>query len=276
MTSPLHRCWKPGFSSLGCIELTLDQMFEMARKYGIHNIELRGIENQFNLPHYFSQKFPSLSQARTLIEESQIQIDCLGSSFKWIGAPEGGREEFIQFCDLAHQLKIPYVRVFGGSDWGTTLTEEDYQIAVREYQWWESQRERYQWNVQAVTETHDAFSASPPLLHLMKLLGKKIPIIWDTHHTWRYAGERPLATWNQLRDSIIHIHFKDSLPTPSPHHSFTYVLPGQGDFPIQELQQILDSGAYTKTVSLEWERKWHSYLPELQYAIEEAQKAHWI
>lgn len=277
MTAPLNpRSWNLGFSSLGCSEFNLDQMIELAQKFQINHIELRSIEDQFNLPDYFSKKFLDRNSAREYFKRNQITIDCLGSSFKWIGAPEGGRQEFIDFCQLAHDLGIPYVRVFGGSSWGTPLTAEDYKTATREYQWWEAQRDQHGWTVQAITEAHDAFSASKPLVQLMESIGKSIPILWDTHHTWRYGGERPLEAWNALKDSIVHIHFKDSIPVPSARHPFTYVLPGQGDFPIAELQSILHSGIYQKTASVEWERKWHPYLDPLEVALEAAQREKWI
>ncbi|MES2310550.1 MAG: sugar phosphate isomerase/epimerase [Verrucomicrobiota bacterium] len=270
------RLWTPGFSSLGCVDLDLLQMFSLAKEFSIRHIELRAIENQMDLPTYFSKRFTTLEHAKEFILAAGVKIVSLGTSFRWIQAPEGGREDFLRFCSLANSLDIPYVRVFGGSAWGIPLTDEDYQLAVHEYQWWEIEREKNDWKVQAITETHDAFSASQPLIHLMGRLGKGIPILWDTHHTWKYGEESLSTTWKALKEFIVHIHFKDSISPPSPHFPFTYVVPGAGEFPIQDLQSILNQNTYQGTVSLEWERKWHPYLPELRIALEAAQKKAWF
>ena len=66
---------------------------------------------------------------------------------------------------------------------------------------------------------------------------------------------------------IQHIHIKDSVSVPSARHPYSYCLPGKGEFPVVDTYNVLRDNNYTGVVSLEWERKWHPYLPDLDNAL---------
>ena len=49
-----------------------------------------------------------------------------------------------------------------------------------------------------------------------------------------------------------------------------YVLPGQGAFPIKELDDLLPDQKTQAAISLEWEALWHPELPTLEAALDHA------
>ena len=55
-------------------------------------------------------------------------------------------------------------------------------------------------NVQILLETHGDFSASPPCEDVMRRINHpSVGLVWDTHHPWRFHGERVADTFERLR-----------------------------------------------------------------------------
>ena len=69
------------------------------------------------------------------------------------------------------------------------------------------------------------------------------------------------------------VHFKDSVKNtgPGPHSSIAKNL-GEGDVPLDELFTMLEKAGVQYPVSLEYEKKWCPYLPELDEALAAWQK----
>ena len=38
-----------------------------------------------------------------------------------------------------------------------------------------------------------------------------VGVLWDTHHPWRFLGEKIAETFERLRPWVRHTHFKDSV-----------------------------------------------------------------
>ena len=74
---------------------------------------------------------------------------------------------------------------------------------------------------------------------------------------------------------MVHVHVKDSVGIPSARHPFTYVLPGDGGFPIAPVLAALRADHFAGAVSLEWEKQWHPYLPSLDEALTTAAARGW-
>ncbi|HKB89376.1 MAG TPA: TIM barrel protein, partial [Opitutaceae bacterium] len=128
------------------------------------------------------------------------------------------------------------------------------------------------WKTDLILETHDAFCDTRTVLELFDAAGAPMPLIWDSHHTWKLGKEPLMATWSALRDSVKHVHYKDSISQPSARHPYTYVLPGDGEFPSQELFSLLSREGFAGPISLEWEKQWHPELPDLSLALEKARQ----
>jgi sugar phosphate isomerase/epimerase len=279
MTDP-HNNDRPdllwGFSTLGCPELSLPQICELLAEFGLCGLEIRCVDGRMDLPQWAASAGWTRRRATALLAKRRIQFRVAGSSFKLVGNDEKSRAELLSFCHWANSWGAQYVRAFGGGTWGQPLTETDYTQAAETVMWWQWERKRRHWQTDLVLETHDAFSASPPCRHLLARLREPIGIIWDSHHTWRLGGETPRESWAQLFPWIRHVHFKDSIAKPSARHPYTYVLPGEGEMPLEQVVKVLRENHFLGMVSLEWERQWHPYLPPLRDALLQLQKLSWF
>lgn len=264
------------FSSLGCPDLTLVEAVSLARKYGLTSLELRTLGGSMDLPGYLAGIRGGWESTASYLLEQGMQVRVLGTSLKLSENSEKERAEFLGYARLAEALSAPYLRVFGGGLWPTPLGEDAWNQAIETCLWWQRIKEEVGFKCELLLETHDAFSGSSPCLELMDRLGSPLHLIWDSHHTWRLGGEMPQVSWERLQAHVRHIHFKDSIEVPSARHPFTYVLPGSGEMPVEEFWAVLEAGHYDGVVSLEWEKKWHPYLPDLQEALEACMWKGWL
>lgn len=122
-------------------------------------------------------------------------------------------------------------------------------------------------------ETHDSLVTKSSLAKLVALT-PDVAILWDTHNAWRLGGQSPAQLWPEISQNVVHIYVKDSVSRPSSTPPYTYVLPGDGEFAMEELMEAL-AGGYHGMLSLEWERQWHPTLPPLADALAFAQESKW-
>jgi sugar phosphate isomerase/epimerase len=265
-----------GFSTLGCPELTLTEVCRLAAEFRIRDIEVRALDGRTDFPKYVQEEELLPTQVQHLLKPFASRIVVAGSDFKLIGGGELERAAFLLFCEWAESWHVPYVRVFGGGTFGQPLSKADYAEAINNIRWWHREKRVRNWRTDILLETHDAFSSSPPCAELCERLEQPLGIIWDSHHTWRLAGESPMESWARIGPWVRHVHFKDSVDRPSSRHPFTYVLPGTGQVPLSEIMALLRQQQFSGVVSLEWEKMWHSYLPSLREALSHLQKQNWF
>lgn len=267
---------KWGISTLGCHELDLPSICKLAEKHGIHDLEIRSLGDSLNLPEYLDSAYPNDSSAvQQILQEFRQSIIALNSGFKLIGTDQNAREELLAFARWAELLNVPFIRVFGGGSMDVPLSKDDLKVATENLHWWNEQRETHRWSSRIALETHDGFSSAKRCLELQGAFGGPIEVIWDTHHTWKQGNESAEQTWEKMSPLIRHIHIKDSISVPSARHPYSYVLPGKGEFPAGDVFKILRENDYKGVVSLEWERKWHPYLPDLDIALSALVESGW-
>jgi sugar phosphate isomerase/epimerase len=131
--------------------------------------------------------------------------------------------------------------------------------------WWREITQERHGRTQLMVETHDSLYTAEAIERFLEI-APGTAILWDSHHTWKLGREDPLVTWNQLSGQIVHIHVKDSVSRPSGRHPYTYVPPGEGEFPASALLAALERD-FSGTLSFEWERYWHPELPSLESAL---------
>ena len=264
--SPL-RC----FSSLGCPEYSLDETLALAGKHGLPAVELRTLGGTTELPDYFRAQFGTPAELAQRLSRSTTRIVALDASLRLIGATGADREQLVALAAWAEPLGVRWLRVFDG---GKQLDPAELANAAETLRWWQALRRERGWQTDLMVETHDSLLTSAAIGRFLAAL-PGTAILWDAHHTWRKGGEDPVATWRAIRSSVVHVHVKDSIPMPSARHPFTYVLPGDGGFPIAPLLAALKAEAFAGPVSLEWEKVWHPYLPSLDEALATATKRGW-
>lgn len=249
------------FSTLGCPQANLQEIFLLAERHGLGLVELRCLDGALDLPGYVAAH--GWLQNPHLLPASSTRVGALNSSLKLTSPFEEAEAEFHAFAPLMTLFGARSLRVFDGP----LDTSLEFDRVWRWLDAWEALRQREGWGFDLTIETHDSLLDAGSIQRLFSHGHPHIGLLWDTHHTWRKANGNPLEDWPQLRPWTTHLHVKDSISRPSARHPFTYVLPGEGEMPLEPLLQMLREDGFAEPVSLEWEKHWHPYLPDLNIAL---------
>jgi sugar phosphate isomerase/epimerase len=264
---PLLHC----ISSLGCADLTLAETIALAREHGIPAVELRGLGGTPDLAAYLAAQFDTPARLARYLDKTPVRIVALNTSLRLVGSTGAERDQFMALVPWADALGVRRLRVFDG---GQAATPAELADAAATVQWWRAQQQSHGWRAEMMVETHDSLLTAAAIARFSATL-PDVPLLWDAHHTWRKGGEEPTLTWPAIAQRVVHVHVKDSIGVPSARHPFTYVLPGDGEFPIKPLLTALETAGFSGPVSLEWERLWHPYLPPLAEALRVAAARRW-
>jgi sugar phosphate isomerase/epimerase len=265
-TSPMR-----AFSSLGCPELNLDETLVLARRHGLAGVELRALEGSVELPALFARNFGTPDALGVHLSDATLRIFGLGTSVRLLEARDGDREALLAYVPWAEAARVPYLRIFdGGTDGGAA----EFAHAAALFRWWDEVRAAGGWSVDLIVETHDAIALPATLARYVAAFPDR-HLLWDAHHTWRKGGADPVVTWPLVAPVTRHIHVKDSVSRPGPRLPYTYVIPGEGEFPMAPLRAALGARRYSGVLSLEWERMWHTDLAPLEDALTGAETHRW-
>jgi sugar phosphate isomerase/epimerase len=255
------------FSTLGCPKWPWSRVLEQAAALGYPAIELRGIEGQMDLGKRPEFTGTRLTQSLKDLEALDLKISDLGASARMHELDPKVRaaqmDEGKRFIDLAHRLKVPYVRVFGdrvpaGESKANTLPRIiDGLRTLGEHAAGSS--------VAVILESHGDFADSPTLVELLKGAGlPNVALLWDAHHTFVLAKEDPAFTYRMLGSYVRHTHLKDSTPADK---GVRYVLTGSGGVPVKETVAVLARHGYAGYYGFEWEKAWHPEIEEPEVAF---------
>ncbi|HXK60705.1 MAG TPA: sugar phosphate isomerase/epimerase family protein [Acidobacteriota bacterium] len=255
------------FSTLGCPAWDWKTIIEQAKKMGYSGLELRGIKKQMDLPTLPEFAGTAWKQSLKEVEDSGLKIINLGASTQ-LHEPRSSRrkadlDSAKKFIDLAHNLKCPYIRVFGDR----FVKDEPRQATVdRVIAGLKELGEHAKGSgVTVLLESHGDFNKSSDLKPIFENVGmSEVGLLWDMHHTYVFGNEPPAETWKQMRKYVRHLHIKDSRREGS---DVRYMLIGTGTVPVKETISILRSGGYKGWYSLEWEKGWHPELEEPEVAF---------
>ena len=257
------------FSTLGCPDLSLDEVLALAARYGIDAVELRALEGTTDLPAHFEKI--GLERLRAAQASTPgVQLLILSTSLKLVGPSQEERANFLAFARWAEALGIPWLRVFDGMD----ASPGSQRHAAETVRWWREARKENNWKVDILVETHDGLVTGESIRSFCAEAAG-VRLLWDAHATWRATGIGPRVLWPSIAEHVSHIHVKDSVSRPNGKFAFTYVLPGTGEFPMRPLLAALAHDRYSHAVSLEWERQWHPELPPLEGALDSAASRRW-
>lgn len=263
----LQRC----FSTLGCPELALEDALALAAKHGLPAIEVRALGGTIELAAYFAAMYGSPAALAERLREQRVRIVAFDASLRLVGATDAEKNQLAALAPWAEALGVTRVRVFDG---GKEANAAELAAARATLRWWRELRARHGWRTDLMVETHDALFTAEKIGRFIAA-EPDVGILWDAHHTWRKGGEDPATTWAAIGAQVVHVHMKDSINVPSARHPFTYVLPGDGEFPVARTLAALRDARFAGPVSLEWERVWHPYLPPLEEALSVAQARGW-
>ncbi len=253
------------FSTLGCTESSLTQIFETAREFQIDAVELRGIEGEMHMPAKFADRFGDPKLFARFVKAAGRKIVSIDSSFKLLDADDKSKSALLEFVPWCEACGVPRIRVFDGGSYTENPDPEKLDRSARTADWWTDLRDKEGWKVDIMVETHDLLCSADNCLAFLSRCKRRIPVLWDSHHSWFKAGEPLRETWSKLRTHICHIHMRDSIEVDEGKRRSA--LPGTGSYPLNELLNMLEKDSFNGVLSLEWLRKWEPDIPPLRDAL---------
>ena len=114
--------------------------------------------------------------------------------------------------------------------------------------------------VTLLVETNGVYADTNRLRKLLDEIGSDaVGALWDLHHPYRFAGEKPETTVQNLGAYIKYVHIKDSVVEDG---VVKYKMMGEGDLPLDDMMLALRSINYDGYISLEWVKRWASELSD--------------
>jgi len=264
--------YRRAFSTLGCAEFTIEEAAALARRHGITQLELRALGGTLELPTYFAAHYGSPAALAAKLTAICAQIAAFDTGFRLIAATDEDRAKLLEFLPWAEACGVPWLRIFDG---GESLEASALAGAADHLQWWRSVRRERGSLTDLMIETHDILLDADRIEHFNAAMPPgTVQLLWDAHHTWKKGGEEVATTWAAIKTHVVHVHVKDSVTRPSGDFPYTYVLPGTGEFPMAALRSAL-AAEFSGVLSLEWEKRWHPYLPPLDDALISATDLRW-
>ncbi len=247
-----------GISTLGCPTCNLTEATALADRFDFPFLELRALGGSIDLPAELL-KPENERMMQQLAAQNRVRV--FGSSFL-ISSRENDYDGFAALGHLADHFNVAYLRIFGGFDFSQEADREKHAIARENLQWIHSLNLK----ARPALETHDGYSSAQRCHDLQQALGEELPIIWDAHHTWRYAAESLAESWRLLASQVVDIHLKDSRRDET--GKVSACVPGEGDVPVKDLLALLAREGYSGLVTFEYEKLWEPALPDLAIALD--------
>ncbi len=171
-------------------------------------------------------------------------------------ATDGVAAETREMIDTAAAIGTPYLRIHAGGqgDDDAVIRFIGSVLPFAEAA-----------GVTLLIETVGIFADSSRLRGILNhFASDEVAALWDVHHPYRFFGEDPETTVQNLGAYIKHVHIKDSEQT---ENGLCYCLLGEGDLPVDAIVEALRSVNYDGFFSLECLPEWVSDLGDEDIAF---------
>ncbi len=259
---------KFAFTNLAGPAWSIEQVVDAATQLGYDGVELRLLDGEVIDPLADRAK---VERAVALCRSHGVDVCAFDTSCRFNQSDAAEQEQqiadLLAWIELAHDLQVPLLRVFGGanSEGDAPVTDDEVNArvaaALRR-----AAPEAEHADVTVVLETHDAFSSARRVADVLERVGSShIAALWDSHHPYR-MGESPQDVIAALDGRIAHVHVKDARRLPS-DGAWRLVLLGEGEVPVRGQLAALRRAGYTGYVAVEWEKKWHPEIADPEVAL---------
>ena len=246
------------FSTLGCSDLSLDEILSMSKSYGISAVEIRGVSGVMNNADIKDFCVENQNDTYKKFANFGIIPIVLGTSCSFHNEEKynSAIEEGLLSIKIAEAIGVKNIRVFGDR----IRPGSTDRIISGISRLCESTDK-----VNVLLEIHGDYNTADALRPITDGLSAydNFGIIWDIEHTHKTYGENWLEFYSFVRPFVKHVHIKDFSDEQN-----KLVLVGQGDVSIRPIVKKLISDSYDGYFSLEWEKKWHPELEDMPVALE--------
>ncbi len=240
---------KYSFISFSCPEFSLDEILALAKQLGYQGIEPRsGSGHKHGIE--LETSAVDRSTIRMKVAESGVDLCCLAISCRYADPEtvEGQVEETYDYIDLASDLQIPRLRVFGGMLAEGLSREAAVDQLVEALEPLASHAE--QQNVTICIETHDDWSDPKDVAAVLERVDHpNLAVNWDIMHPVRKAGLDIDQSFQILKPWIKHVHIHDGTKELD---KLVFQPIGQGDIDHKRTLEVLIAHGYDGYLSGEW------------------------
>lgn len=256
-------------TTLASPEWDLSTVIERYLEYGYRRLDFRGCAGEMQL-----WKLPEfsryLSDTAARISDAGLTVSCVSTGIRTVGAGSERRGEIDSELDptlvICRALGAKQIRVFGGA-YDETAVERSAAVEQVGANLRAIADRAADSEVDVLLETHDAWTHSENLLAAIAAAERpNVGICWDIKHTYWVAEETPLSTWNRIGALVRNTHWKDVVRGEGGRDD-RLCLCGEGQVPLADSFQILESHGYDGPLTLEWEKRWHPEIEEPEVAL---------
>ncbi|MDP4133872.1 MAG: AMP-binding protein [Bacillota bacterium] len=245
---------KIAFSTLGCPDFDWSDIYTMAKDMGFNGIELRGLGGDIYTVKAKPFMPAQLPKTVAKLKEIGIEVPCISSGccLKNRDKEFENIEEITQYIALAKELGSSFIRVLADRDTAPEGDKvDDEYIASVLLKLAPLAKES---GVTLLVETNGVYADTKRLKKLLDDINhESVAALWDMHHPYRFFGEEPQTTIENLLSYIKYVHIKDSKIEDG---SIKYCLMGEGDMPLKVMLGLLQTAGYEGYISLEWVKRW--------------------
>ena len=249
---------KLAFSTLGCPNWPWREIYAAAKDLQVDGIEIRGIENEMYAPRV--RIFDDTNRGVTLAQLSSAGIALTqltsGATLGMPDSPAAGRQEVLDYIEMARKTGVPYIRVMISNQPGPEPVDLDQAKAL----YLELCGAAKEKGVCLLIETNGVLADSKVMAEFMEGTDPAAAgVLWDIHHPYRFFHETPEFTFRNIGQYICNTHVKDSVYQDG---RVVYRMMGYGDVPVFDALKILKAADYDGFITLEWTKRWNKELQE--------------
>ena len=250
---------KRAFSTLACLNATVDEVIGYAVRNHIEGVELR-----LDATQKICGEDPSRAEEiRKEFEAAGVRIVDLASGVTAASYDEKQLALGYSVAALAEAVGARAVRVFLGTNVSNFSMQppHDFDGIVRFLR--ALCREAAKHNIEIWAETHSEFSTAQSVRDVIDAVGEdNLYAIWDVIHTMEYR-EGLADSVRVLGDRLAHVHFKDGrFSGDYDRTAYIHTRLGEGEMPFGSVLALLKESGFDGYLSLEWEQPWR---PEIQH-----------
>jgi len=245
---------KLAFMTFACPQWDLKQVVEAAERFGYHAVELRIDANHGHGVEVWTTK-SERQKLNHIIRQAGVDVCCLATSLQMVN--ETAIDHLHGRVDLAADLEVPALRVFGGpkpDEWDRTEYIDRLVQSCRD-----AVSVCQNGAIQLWLETHDSLSLAADCAEVVRRVNHPLVAInYDNMHPYRH-GESVEQSFEHMGNHIRHCHFHDALNSPDQ----VVIKPiGSGELPIDNMFTQLLATGYNGTLSGEWFHNQYGDTPE--------------
>lgn len=246
---------KTCFSTLGCPEWSFADIVSVASDLGYNGIELRGIQHELYAPAMEPFAPAHIEQTMNTLKRLSLEIPCLTSACNL--NDEADIDKAKAYVDTASMIGTPYIRVLGDLNPAPSADISLKAIVSNLEEIADYAKDK---NVMPLIETNGFFAKTKSLGAMLKSFDHpNVGILYDINHPYRFFGEEPAYTIDNLGPFIKHVHIKDSVAEGK---AIRYKMVGEGTLPVAKTIRLLQNAGYKGHYSLEWVKRWDFTLEE--------------